>query len=119
MLSVRGIREAVVSGARSAVDVCRDALARIDAVNPELNAFTTVAADRALARAEAIDRDRGGRCPHHAVRAWLRHRRIDPPACVAVRRRRTEADLRPGVAIRSDRARLVARSNRTDRDERL
>ena len=59
MMSVRGIREAVVSGARSAVDVCRDALARIDAVNPELNAFNTVAADRALARAEAIDRDRG------------------------------------------------------------
>src|SRR5438874_2047790 len=58
-MSVRGIREAVVSGARSAVDVCRDALARIDAVNPELNAFNTVAADRAMARAEAIDRDRG------------------------------------------------------------
>jgi aspartyl-tRNA(Asn)/glutamyl-tRNA(Gln) amidotransferase subunit A len=57
-MSIGGIREAVTSGARSALDVCRDALARIDALNPELNAFNTVAADRALARAEAIDRDR-------------------------------------------------------------
>ena len=40
------------------MDVCRDALARIDAINPILNAFNTVAADRALMRAEAIDRDR-------------------------------------------------------------
>jgi len=57
--TIRDARDAVRSGARSASDVCRDALARIEALNPRLNAFNTVAADRALARAEAIDRDRG------------------------------------------------------------
>jgi aspartyl-tRNA(Asn)/glutamyl-tRNA(Gln) amidotransferase subunit A len=59
-LTIRDVRDAVRSGARSASDVCRDALARIDALNPRLNAFNSVAADRALARAEAIDRDRSG-----------------------------------------------------------
>ena len=33
------------------------ALARIEAVNPSLNAFNTVVADRAMARAQQIDRD--------------------------------------------------------------
>jgi aspartyl-tRNA(Asn)/glutamyl-tRNA(Gln) amidotransferase subunit A len=51
-------RDDVRSGQRSALEVCREAIARIEALNPSLNAFTTVAADRALARAEAIDRDR-------------------------------------------------------------
>jgi aspartyl-tRNA(Asn)/glutamyl-tRNA(Gln) amidotransferase subunit A len=57
-MTVRSIRDAIRSGERSAVDVCRETLARIDAVNPVLNAFNTVAAERALARADAIDRDR-------------------------------------------------------------
>jgi aspartyl-tRNA(Asn)/glutamyl-tRNA(Gln) amidotransferase subunit A len=51
-------REAVVSGARSAVDVCRDALARIEAAGPSLHAFHTVSAERALARAAEIDSNR-------------------------------------------------------------
>ena len=55
-MTVGEIRDAIRSGEKSAVEICRDALARIDAVNPLLNAFNTVAADRALARAEAIDR---------------------------------------------------------------
>ncbi|PYR09270.1 MAG: Asp-tRNA(Asn)/Glu-tRNA(Gln) amidotransferase GatCAB subunit A [Acidobacteria bacterium] len=54
---VADIREAVRSRARSATDVCRDALARVAALNPALNAFNTVVTDRAIARAEAIDRD--------------------------------------------------------------
>ena len=37
--------------------MCAETLARIDALNPRLNAFNTVIADRALARAEAIDRE--------------------------------------------------------------
>jgi aspartyl-tRNA(Asn)/glutamyl-tRNA(Gln) amidotransferase subunit A len=53
--TIREIREAIRS--RSAADVCSQALARIDALNPQLNAFNTVIADRAMARAQQIDRD--------------------------------------------------------------
>jgi aspartyl-tRNA(Asn)/glutamyl-tRNA(Gln) amidotransferase subunit A len=48
-------RDAIVSGARSATEVCREALARIEAVDPSLHAFHTVTAERALARAAEID----------------------------------------------------------------
>src|SRR5262252_6769336 len=51
-------RDAVVSGARSAVEICRETLARIEAANPSLHAFHTVTADRALARAAEIDNSR-------------------------------------------------------------
>jgi aspartyl-tRNA(Asn)/glutamyl-tRNA(Gln) amidotransferase subunit A len=51
-------RDAVISGARSAVEVCREALARIEAADPALHAFHTVTAERALARAAEIDRNR-------------------------------------------------------------
>jgi len=57
-MTIREIRDAIRSGRQSAAAICRDALARIDALNPRLNAFNTVAGDRALARAEAIDRGR-------------------------------------------------------------
>jgi len=57
-MTIREIREAIRSGRQSAVEICRDTLARIDTLNPQLNAFNTVAAERALARAGAIDRDR-------------------------------------------------------------
>ena len=46
-----------------------------------------------------------------AARARLRHRRIDPPAGGALRRRRAQADLRPRLALRPARVRLVARSD--------
>ena len=52
-----GVRDAVRSRARSATDVCRDALAAAERLNPQLNAFLTLAGDAALARAAAIDRD--------------------------------------------------------------
>ena len=50
--------------------------------------------------------------------ARLRHRRIDPPAGGALRRPRAEADLRARVALRPDRVRLVARSDRAVRARR-
>ena len=53
---VRGIRDAVSSGRASALEICRNALARIREAEPLLNAFTTIAADRALARAADVDR---------------------------------------------------------------
>ena len=55
--TIRDVREAIRSRARSATDVCREAIARIEATNPQLNAFNTVIGDRALARASAIDRE--------------------------------------------------------------
>jgi aspartyl-tRNA(Asn)/glutamyl-tRNA(Gln) amidotransferase subunit A len=58
-MTIREVRESVRSGARSAVDVCRDALARIEALDPDVHAFTTVVADRALERAAEIDRAPG------------------------------------------------------------
>jgi aspartyl-tRNA(Asn)/glutamyl-tRNA(Gln) amidotransferase subunit A len=56
--TVRELREQIRSGARSAVDACREALARIEALEPSLHAFNTVTIERALARANDIDRHR-------------------------------------------------------------
>ena len=55
--TVRGLRDAVRTGARSAADICREALDRVEALDPQLHAFNTVVADRALARASEIDAD--------------------------------------------------------------
>ncbi len=56
--TVTEIRDGVRSGALSAVEVCRAALARIESADGPLNAFNTVSGERALERAAAIDRDR-------------------------------------------------------------
>ena len=53
--TLREVRDAVQSGARSAVDVCTEALARIEAHDGTLNAFNTVTRDQALAQAAAVD----------------------------------------------------------------
>jgi aspartyl-tRNA(Asn)/glutamyl-tRNA(Gln) amidotransferase subunit A len=57
-VTTRDIRGAIRSGTRTATDVCHEALARIAQVEPHLHAFNTVTAERALARAAAIDRER-------------------------------------------------------------
>jgi aspartyl-tRNA(Asn)/glutamyl-tRNA(Gln) amidotransferase subunit A len=57
--TLRDLRDAIRSRARSAADVCREALTRIEALDPQLHAFNTVVADRAMARATAIDQDFG------------------------------------------------------------
>ena len=49
------IAAAVRAGRVSAVEVAEQALARIAAFNPRLNAFTTVTAERAIAEARAVD----------------------------------------------------------------
>jgi aspartyl-tRNA(Asn)/glutamyl-tRNA(Gln) amidotransferase subunit A len=56
--SARAIRDQIAAGKVSAVEVCRAFLERIEQVNPTLNAFNLVAADRALARADDLDRRR-------------------------------------------------------------
>jgi aspartyl-tRNA(Asn)/glutamyl-tRNA(Gln) amidotransferase subunit A len=55
--TAREIRDAVGARQISALDVCERTLTRIEAHNPALNAFLSVAADQALDRARAIDRD--------------------------------------------------------------
>ena len=66
----------------------------------------------ARARAGRIVGRLGGGGRGVAVRGRDRHRhgRLDPAAGRAVRRRRDEADLRPRLALRRDRVRVVARS---------
>jgi len=56
--TAKSIRDDVAAGRLSATDVCRAALDRISAINPSLNAFNLVDADRALGRAAEIDRRR-------------------------------------------------------------
>ena len=56
--TARAIRDEIAAGRVSAVEVCRAFLERIESVNPSLNAFNLIAADRALARARDIDRRR-------------------------------------------------------------
>ena len=56
--TARELRDDVAAGRVSAVDVCRASLDRMDAVNPALNAFNHIARDRALSRAQEIDRQR-------------------------------------------------------------
>ncbi len=55
--TARDIRDAVSSGRVSAVEVVQAALSRIESTNPALNAFLSVAGERALDRAKVVDRD--------------------------------------------------------------
>lgn len=48
----------VASGRRSALEITEQALARIDALNPAVNAFTAITADRARRQAQQIDAQR-------------------------------------------------------------
>jgi aspartyl-tRNA(Asn)/glutamyl-tRNA(Gln) amidotransferase subunit A len=57
--TVSELRDGIRSGAFSASDVCRLALARIESMDGSLNAFNTVSADRARARAADNDSRRG------------------------------------------------------------
>ncbi len=54
-LSAAEIARAVAAGETRAADVVEEALARIEIMNPTLNAFTKVTAERARAKARAVD----------------------------------------------------------------
>ncbi len=55
MISGHELRDAIASKKRIATDVAREALARIDALDPKVKAFVTVTRDAALAQAKAVD----------------------------------------------------------------
>ena len=61
--SATEIRARVAAGEVSAVDVCRDAIARIRQFDPALHAFLHVDEAGALARAARLDRERPGPLP--------------------------------------------------------
>jgi aspartyl-tRNA(Asn)/glutamyl-tRNA(Gln) amidotransferase subunit A len=56
--TARDLRRDIAAGSLSAVEVCRMVLDRVSSANATLNAFNHVAADRALERAAAVDRQR-------------------------------------------------------------
>jgi hypothetical protein len=56
--TVRELRDAIRRGDRTAVEICAEALARIEAHDGALHAFNTVTGEQALQRAALIDRDR-------------------------------------------------------------
>ena len=57
-VTLRELRDAIRHGERTAVEVCEELLARIDARDGALHAFNTVTREMALKRAALIDRDR-------------------------------------------------------------
>ena len=57
--SAVALRDRILSGKTSAAAVCRDASARIHAHDRAIHAFQSLMTDRAMARAEEIDRDPG------------------------------------------------------------
>src|SRR5438477_157102 len=91
-----------------------DALAdRIEAVDRSLGGFTALCLERARDEARAAEPRwaRGGR---GAAGARERHGRLDPGAGRVLRRRRLEADLRPGQCRRGVAARALARPSGPD-----
>jgi len=62
-LTIKSARDGVVSGQWSAVELTRDVLKSIEALNPELNAFLYVDAEGALAQAAHIDQLRAKQEP--------------------------------------------------------
>jgi aspartyl-tRNA(Asn)/glutamyl-tRNA(Gln) amidotransferase subunit A len=58
-----GIRDAIISGERSAVAVCEEALTRAGTLNATLNTFNLVSNERALERAAQVDRARAAGTP--------------------------------------------------------
>lgn len=69
-VTATALRAAIARGEKTATSACEDALARIaeaDTAGPELRAFLTVTADRARARAAALDASGAPQGPLHGV----------------------------------------------------
>jgi aspartyl-tRNA(Asn)/glutamyl-tRNA(Gln) amidotransferase subunit A len=60
-------RDAIARGDVSAREVCAAALRRIDAIDPSLHAFQMVSRERAIVRADALDRAGASTGPLHGV----------------------------------------------------
>jgi aspartyl-tRNA(Asn)/glutamyl-tRNA(Gln) amidotransferase subunit A len=71
-LTARAVRDAIVEGTTSAEAVCEAALARIASTDGALHAFHLVEAERALARARGLDRQRGPKGALHGVPVALK-----------------------------------------------
>jgi amidase len=65
--SAAEIAAATQEGRVSARDVTEAALARLDEINPELNAVVETLADEARAEADALDAQEGPKGPLHGV----------------------------------------------------
>ncbi len=106
-------RQMLERGEVTSVELVECYLARIDALNPRLNSYITVAADHARAAAADADARRAARgralavsrrpdldqgpCRHRRHREHARHRRVARPGAGARRRGDREA---PGRGIR-------------------
>ena len=120
-MTVREIVASVTSGQISARAVVDEALSRIDAANPDLNAFIDVNPDDACAQAEVVDRRiaAGERLPLAGVpvavkdNIWVAGRRVSqgsrlfadfhPPAdAIAVKRLRRSGAVIVGMANTSE-----------------
>ena len=66
-MSARGLARKIQAGDMTAVAACQTSLAAITALEPSLSAFNTVIAERALARARALDAAGKSTGPLHGV----------------------------------------------------
>ncbi|HNJ42435.1 MAG TPA: amidase family protein, partial [Acidobacteriota bacterium] len=66
-LTVEALQNALAARETTATEVCTAVLDRIEALNPELNAFITITRDRALAQAAQVDADLAAGKPFQAL----------------------------------------------------
>src|SRR3972149_4122901 len=114
-LSLLEAGAALRAGEVSSLELTRACLERIASLDPSLHAFLAVAPAPAEAQAAAARRrPAAARRPRALLRRGpgLGSGRLDPPAGGLLRRPRPQADLRPRLALRLDRLRLVARQRR-------
>ena len=127
------IAQAVGAGQASAVDVTEAALARIGRLNPTLNAFTAITADRARAKAKAIDASDKSKLPLAGVPFAVKNlfdiagiptvagskiNREHPPAETRLAADRAAGSGRRGAGRRAQHGRIRLRFHRRKRARR-